>query len=49
MLWTLSLVLIALWLLGMLTGYSSGGIIHILLVMSVISVALHLVTRRRLT
>ena len=49
MLWTLSLALIVLWLLGMLTGYSAGGIIHILLVLSVISVALHLLTRRRLT
>jgi len=49
MLWTISLVLIVLWLLGMLTGYSTGGVIHILLVLSVISMALHLVTRRRLT
>ena len=49
MLWTISLVLIVLWLLGMLTGYSAGGVIHILLVLSVISMALHLVTRRRLT
>ena len=49
MLWTLSLALIVLWLLGMLTGYSAGGIIHILLLLSVLSVALHLVTRRRLT
>ena len=48
-LWTISLVLIVFWLLGMLTGYSTGGIIHILQVLSVISVALHLVTRRRLT
>ena len=49
MLWTLTLVLIVLWLLGMVTGYAVGGVIHILLVLAVISVALHLVTRRRLT
>jgi hypothetical protein len=49
MLWTMSLVLIVMWLLGMVTGYSAGGIIHILLVLSIISVALHLITRRRLT
>lgn len=49
MLWTISLVLIVLWLLGMVTGYAAGGIIHILLLLAVISAALHLVTRRRLT
>jgi len=49
MLWTICLVLIVLWLLGMVTGYAAGGVIHILLVLAVISVALHLVTRRRLT
>jgi len=49
MLWTISLVLIVLWLLGMVTGYAEGGVIHILLLLAVISVALHLVTRRRLT
>ena len=49
MLWTICLVLIVLWLLGMVTGYATGGVIHILLVLAVISVALHLVTRRRLT
>ena len=49
MLWTITLVLIVLWLLGMVTGYATGGVIHILLVLAVISVALHLVTRRRLT
>jgi hypothetical protein len=45
----MSLVLIVMWLLGMVTGYSAGGIIHILLVLSLISVTLHLITRRRLT
>ena len=49
MLWTITLVLIVLWLLGMVTGYATGGVIHILLVLAVISAALHLVTRRRLT
>jgi len=49
MLWTMFLVLIVMWLLGMVTGYSAGGIIHILLVLAVISLALQLITRRRLT
>jgi hypothetical protein len=49
MLWTMFLVLIVMWLLGMVAGYSAGGIIHILLVLAVISLALQLITRRRLT
>jgi Family of unknown function (DUF5670) len=49
MLWTMFLVLLVMWLLGMVTGYSAGGFIHILLVLAVISVALQLITRRRLT
>jgi predicted ferric reductase len=49
MLWTMFVVLIVMWLLGMVTGYSAGGIIHILLVLAVISLALQLITRRRLT
>ena len=49
MLWTISLVLIVVWLIATVTGYAAGGGIHILLVLAVVSAALHLVTRRRLT
>lgn len=43
MLWTIILVLGVLWLLGMLTSYTAGGLIHILLVIAVIIVVIRLV------
>lgn len=36
MLWTISVVLIILWLLGVVTSYTIGGFIHILLVIAII-------------
>ena len=43
MLWTLAVILIALWLLGLVTSYTMGGIIHVLLV---IAIALNLIFSR---
>ena len=48
MLWTIAVVLIALWLFGQVTAYTLGGFIHILLVIAVISVAIRLIQGRRL-
>ena len=47
MLGTIAVVLIVLWLLGMVTAYTMGGFIHILLVLAVISVLLHLIQGRQ--
>jgi uncharacterized protein DUF5670 len=47
MLWTILIILCALWLLGMLTSYTMGGLIHILLVVAVIALIVRLVSKRR--
>lgn len=43
MLWTLSIILIILWLLGLVSSYTLGGFIHILLVAAVIMVLVRLI------
>ena len=47
MLWTIAVVLIALWLLGLLTSYTMGGFIHALLVIAVIVVLVRIIQGRR--
>ena len=47
MLWTVALVLIVLWLLGLVSSYTMGGFIHVLLVVAVIVVLLNLIQGRR--
>jgi hypothetical protein len=47
MLWTLAIVLIVLWLLGIVTSTTVGGFIHILLVIAIIVVLLRLIQGRR--
>jgi hypothetical protein len=47
MLWTISMVLIVLWLLGIVTSYTMGGLIHILLVIAIIVVLLRVIQGRR--
>jgi hypothetical protein len=42
MLWTICVILLVLWLLGMVTSYTMGGLIHILLVLAVITVVIRL-------
>jgi hypothetical protein len=48
MLWTIAVVLIILWLLGLVSSYTMGGLIHILLVIAVVVVLLNLIQGRRL-
>jgi hypothetical protein len=48
MLYTIAVVLIILWLLGMVTSYTVGGFIHILLVIAVIMILLRLISGRGL-
>jgi hypothetical protein len=47
MLYTIAVVLIVMWLLGLVTSYTMGGFIHILLVVAVIMVLLNLINGRR--
>ena len=47
MLWTIAVILIVLWLLGLVSSYTMGGLIHILLVIAVIVVLLNVIKGRR--
>jgi hypothetical protein len=47
MLWTIAVILLVLWLLGLVTSYTLGGFIHILLVLAIIVVVINLVSGRR--
>jgi len=47
MLWTIVVILAVMWLLGMVSSYSAGGLIHLLLVLAVIVVLFNLFQGRR--
>ena len=47
MLWTLCVILLILWLLGLVSGYTMGGVIHALLVIAVIVVVVQLIQGRK--
>jgi hypothetical protein len=47
MLYTIAVVLIVLWLLGLVTSYTMGGFIHILLVIAIIMVLVNLLSGRK--
>lgn len=47
MLWTIAVILIVLWLLGLVTSYTLGGFIHLLLVLAVIVVVWNLIQGRK--
>jgi len=46
MLWTIAVVLLILWLLGMVSSYTLGGFIHILLVLAIIAVLIRIIQGR---
>lgn len=46
MLWTIAVVLLILWILGLVTSYTMGGFIHILLVVAIVMVLVRLVQGR---
>ena len=48
MLWTICLVLLVLWALGMATSYTAGGLIHVLLVIGLIVLIVRVVQGRRI-
>lgn len=47
MLYTIAVVLIILWLLGLVTSYTMGGFIHILIVIAIVVVLLRIISGRR--
>ena len=48
MLWTLALVFILLWALGLVSSYTMGGLVHVLLVLALVAVLVRLIQGRRL-
>jgi hypothetical protein len=47
MLWTIFVILLVLWLLGLVTSYTLGGFVHILLVLAVVVLVIRLIQGRR--
>lgn len=47
MLWTIAVILLVLWLLGLVSSYTMGGFIHILLVVAVVMVLVNFIGGRR--
>jgi hypothetical protein len=48
MLWTIAVILVALWALGLVSAYTMGGFIHILLVLAIIVVLVNVIHGRRI-
>ncbi len=47
MLWTIAVILIVLWVLGLVSSYTMGGFIHILLVLALVVVVISVIQGRR--
>jgi hypothetical protein len=47
LLWTIAIILVILWLLGMVSSYTLGGFVHILLVLAIIVVLIRVIQGRR--
>lgn len=47
MLYTIAVVLVILWLLGLVTSYTMGGLVHVLLVIAIVVVLLRVISGRR--
>lgn len=47
MLWTIAVILIVLWLLGLVSSYTMGGFIHVLLVIAIVIVLIRIIQGRR--
>ena len=48
MLWTIAVILLAFWALGLVTSYTMGGFIHILIVLAVVSILIRLIQGRQI-
>lgn len=47
MLWTIALILIVLWVLGLVSSYTMGGLVHILLVLAIVVILIRVIQSRR--
>jgi hypothetical protein len=47
MLWTIAVILVILWLLGLVTSYTLGGFVHILLVLAIIVILYNVISGRK--
>jgi hypothetical protein len=47
MLWTIAVILFVMWALGLVTGYTVSGFVHILLVLALVAVVIQLIQGRR--
>jgi hypothetical protein len=47
MLWTIAVILLVLWLLGLVTSYTMGGFIHILLVIAIVVLLVRVISGNR--
>jgi hypothetical protein len=47
MLWTIAVILLVLWALGLVTSYTAGGLVHLLLVIAIIVVVFQFISGRR--
>ena len=47
MLWTIAVILLVLWALGMVSSYTAGGLVHLLLVIAIIVVVFQFISGRR--
>jgi Family of unknown function (DUF5670) len=47
MLWTIAVILLVLWALGLVSSYTAGGLVHLLLVIAIIVVVVQFVSGRR--
>ena len=48
MLWTVAVVLLVLWLLGLVSSYTMGGFIHVLLVVAIVVVLVNVIQRKKI-
>jgi hypothetical protein len=48
MLWTIAVILLILWLLGLVTAHTFGGILHVLLVIALVVIVIRVLQRRRI-
>ena len=47
MLWTIAVLLVVMWLFGMVSSYTLGGFLHLLLVLAIIAVLINVIQGRR--
>ena len=47
MLWTIAVIMLALWLLGLVSSYTIGGLIHVLLVIAIVMVLVNFISGRK--